>query len=134
MLRTRLAYLLLIPVAVLLMGAAVLVDPQPISVPPGFAAKDVSKAIRAGIVRRGWAATKDEKGVIDAVLNVRKHTVNVSITYDTKQIVIKYVSSENLDYEEKNGVRKIHKKYNQWIDNMVGDIQHELQATSIAKE
>jgi hypothetical protein len=134
MIRTRLWSLLLIPVAFVLMGAAVLVDPPPIQVPAGLSTKDVSKAIRSGIVTRGWVVTKDEKGVVDAVLNLRTHEVHVAIAYDPKQIKITYVSSQNLDYDEKNGVRHIHKKYNQWIDNMVQDIQRQLQVASISHE
>ena len=132
--RTRLWSLLLIPLAVFMMGAAVLVDPPPISVPAGLTAKDVSKAIRSGVISRGWVVMKDEKGHMDTVLNVRKHEVKVDIGYDTKQITIKYVGSTNLDYDEKNGVRHIHKKYNQWIDNMVRDIQNQLQIEKMAKE
>jgi hypothetical protein len=134
MFRSRLLSLLLIPIAFVLMGAAVLVDPPPISVPAKLSAKDVSKAIRAAIVQRGWVVAKDENGLIDAVLDVRKHEAKVAIKYDPKQIQITYVGSTNLDYDEKGGARHIHKKYNQWIDNMVGDIQRSLQAEAISHE
>jgi hypothetical protein len=134
MVRTRLLALFLIPIAFALMGASLLVDPPAISVPAKLTAKDVSKAIRAAIVQRGWVAAKDDKGVIDAILNVRSHEVKVAIQYDPKQVVIKYIDSKNLDYEEKNGTRKIHKKYNQWIGNMVGDITRALQAEAISHE
>src|SRR5262245_10174820 len=108
MVRTRLLALLLIPLAFALMGATALIEPPPIPVPAKLTVKDVSKAIRAAIVQRGWVAAKDDKGVIDAILNVRSHEVKVAITYDPKQVLIKYVDSKNLDYEEKNGTRKIH--------------------------
>jgi hypothetical protein len=134
MARTRLASLLLIPLAILLMGAAVLVDPAPIPVPAKLSPKDVSKAIRSGIVARGWAVEKDDKGQIDAVLNVRTHQVRVAIQYDTKQVKITYVSSENLDYDEKGGTRHIHKKYNQWVQNMAGDIERSLSSEAITHE
>lgn len=134
MLRTRLLALLLIPIAFALMGAAMLVDPPAIPVPAKLTAKDVSKAIRAAIVLRGWVAAKDENGVIDAILNVRTHEVKVAIKYDPKQVEIKYVDSKNLDYDEKGGTRHIHKKYNQWIGNMVGDITRSLQAEAISHE
>jgi hypothetical protein len=134
MVRTRWLSLLLIPLAFALMGAAALVDPPPIAVPAKLTAKDVSKAIRAAIVTRGWVAAKDEKGVIDAILNVRSHEVKVAIQYDPKQVLIKYVDSKNLDYDEKGGTRHIHKKYNQWIGNMVGDITRALQAAAISHE
>jgi hypothetical protein len=136
MARSRLAYLLLIPIAFMLMGArgAPLVDPDLIAVPAGLAAKDVSKAIRAGIVQRGWVVSKDENGRIDAVLNNRQHTARIAIAYDPKQIKISYVSSDNLNYEEKNGARYIHRNYLKWMQNVVGDITRELQLASIKHE
>ncbi|HEV7715360.1 MAG TPA: hypothetical protein VGO53_07180 [Steroidobacteraceae bacterium] len=132
MARTRLAALLLVPLAFMLMGAkAVLVDPEPISVPAGVAVKDVSKAIKSGLVRRGWAVSKDENSQIDATLNVRTHVLKVAIPYSDKQVSIKYVSSENLDYQEKKGVKYIHSKYTQWTRNVQTDIQHELELLTV---
>ena len=136
MLRSRLAYLLLIPVAFMLMGAraAPLLEPDPIAVPAGLTVKDVSKAIRAGVVTRGWVVSKDENGKIDAVLNVREHTARINIAYDTKQVKVTYVSSDNLNYSEKNGVRVIHRNYNNWVHNVVADITRELQLASVKHE
>lgn len=134
MFRTHLKALLLIPLAVLLMGSAVLMEPQPIPVPAGLTAKDVSKAIRMGIVQRGWVVLKDENGRVDAVLNLRSHETRIAIAYDTSQVKVTYVSSQNLDYEEKKGVRRIHKNYNKWIQNVVSDISRQLQSEAIARE
>lgn len=132
MARSRLAALLLVPLAFMLMGArAVLVDPEPISVPSGIAAPDVAKAIKVGIIRRGWVVSKDENGQIDAVLNLRTHTARVVIPYSTKEVRIKYVSSDNLDYQEKNGTRYIHGNYIKWVRNMESDIQRELQLLTV---
>src|SRR5687768_12010937 len=126
----RLLALLLVPFAFMLMGAAELVDPDPIAVPAGVAAADVSKAIKTGIVRRGWVVTKDEKGQIDATLNIRSHTAKVAIPYNAKEVAIKYVDSTDLDYSEKKGKRYIHGNYVKWIRNMQADIQRQLQTVS----
>lgn len=127
--------LLLVPIALLLMGAgAPLVDPDPIAVPPGLAAKDISKAIRMGVAQRGWVVAKDDPGKIDAVLSLRTHVARIAIAYDQKQVKINYVSSENLDYAEKDGGRKIHRNYNKWIQNVVSDISKQLQVASIQAE
>jgi hypothetical protein len=132
MARNRLAALLLVPLAFMLMGAkAALVDPDPIAVPAGIAAPDVAKAIKVGIIRRGWVVEKDENGQIDAVLNVRTHTAKVAIAYNTKEARIKYVSSNDLDYQEKNGARFIHGNYMKWVRNMEADIQRELQLLTV---
>jgi hypothetical protein len=122
----RLLALLLVPLAFMLMGAAELVDPQPIAVPAGVAAADVAKAIKTGIVRRGWVVTKDENGQIDATLNIRAHTAKVAIPYNTKEVAIRYVDSSELAYSEKKGKRYIHGNYIKWIRNMQADIQREL--------
>jgi hypothetical protein len=122
----RFLALLLVPLAFMLMGAAELVDPDPIAVPAGLAAADVAKAIKTGIVRRGWVVTKDENGQIDATLNIRAHTAKVAIPYNTKEVAIKYVDSNELAYSEKKGKRYIHGNYIKWIRNMQADIQREL--------
>ena len=134
--RSRLTYLLLIPVAFMLMAArgAPLVDPAPIAVPAGTSVKDVSKAIRSGVVTRGWVVSKDDGSKIDAVLNNREHTVSIAIAYDAKQVKVSYLSSDNMNYAEKNGTRYIHKKYMQWVNNVAGDISRELQVAAIKKE
>jgi hypothetical protein len=136
MARSRLITLLLVPLAFLLMGArgAPLVDPSPLAVPAGLTAKDVSKAIRTGIASRGWIVNKDEKGQIDATLNNREHQVVIAIVYDAKQVKVNYVSSQNMNYSEKNGTRYIHKKYTQWTQNVIADISRELQMATIKQE
>ena len=132
MTRSRLLTLLLVPLAFMLMGfgGATLVDPQPLAVPPGLTAKDVSTAIHTGIASRGWIVNKDEKGQIDATLNNREHQVVIAIVYDAKQVKVNYVSSQNMNYSEKNGTRYIHKKYTQWTQNVVADINSQLQLAS----
>jgi hypothetical protein len=136
MARSRLLTLLFVPLAFLLMGfgGSPLVDPAPLAVPPGLTVKDVSKAIRSGIAQRGWIVNKDEKGQIDATLNNREHQVVIAIVYDAKQVKISYVSSNNMNYSEKNGTRYIHKKYTQWTQNVVADINKELQVAGIKHE
>lgn len=132
MARSRLAALLLIPLAFMLMGArAILVDPEPIAVPAGIEAKDVAKAIKVGISRRGWVVSKDENGQIDAVLNLRTHVARVAIPYSATDVRIRYVSSEDLDYSEQNGKRYIHGNYIKWVRNIEADIQRELQLLTV---
>jgi len=136
MVRAHFSYLLLIPVAFLLIGArsTPLQDPDPIPVPSGLSGQDVSKAIRGAIVQRGWVVSKDENGKIDAVLHLREHVARITIAYDTKQVKPVYVSSENLLYQEKNGTRYIHRNYANWMQNVVADISRALQVASIQHE
>ena len=135
MARSRLIALLLVPLAFLLMGSkAVLVDPDPVQVPAGVKLQDVAKAIKVGIVRRGWVVTKDEAGQIDATLNVRTHMAKVVIPYNTKEVAIHYAGSDNLDYQEKNGVKYIDSGTNFFMMEVKGMIGAEVGTTMRAKK
>ena len=127
MLRRRVFSLLLAPVlVVILAGAAVLVDPSPIAVPPGFSDSAVAQAIRLGVARRGWVITRQDAGYMEATLHLRSHVATIGLNYDTKQIKIHYVSSENLDYEVEKKATYIHRNYLKWVNNVVHDINIEL--------
>ena len=115
-------------------ASEVLVDPQPISVPPGLSEKAVAKSIRLGVAQRGWVVSRQDPGYMEATLNIRSHVAKVGITYDTKSIQIRYLDSTNLDYEVKKGVRRIHGNYLKWINNIVKDISVQLQSAEIELE
>ncbi len=121
-------------VAPIAVASEVLVDPQPISVPPGLSEKAVAKSIRLGVAQRGWVVSRQDPGYIEATLNIRSHVAKVGITYDTKSIQIRYIDSTNLDYEVKKGVRRIHGNYLKWINNIVKDISVQLQSAEIDME
>jgi len=125
---TKLRALLLAPVLVLLMAAApALVNPPPITVPAGLSEQVVAKAIRVGVAQRGWVLTRQDPGYVEATLHLRTHMARIGITFDTQSISIKYLESENLDYEVKKGVERIHRNYQKWISNVVQDINVQLQ-------
>jgi hypothetical protein len=127
----KLTALLLAPMLVLLMAMTKpLVDPEPIAVPAGLSDKAVAKAVLVGVSQRGWAVTKQEPGYMEATLHLRTHMARIGITYDTRQVKIRYLESENLDYKMKNGVPQIHRNYLSWISNVVLDINVQLQAAA----
>lgn len=121
-------------VAPIAVASEVLVDPQPISVPPGLSEQSVAKSIRLGVAQRGWVVSRQDPGYMEATLNIRSHVAKVGIAYDTKSIQIRYIDSTNLDYEVKKGVRRIHGNYLKWINNIVRDISVQLQSAEIDME
>lgn len=125
--RLRLAVLLL-PFALLTMAfrQAPLVDPPPIAITGKISADNVAKAIKMGLVHRGWIVTAAKPGEIDATLNLRDHTARIAIDYNAANVQVKYVDSTNLKYEMKNGTPYIHKNYLGWIENLTKDIQGNL--------
>ena len=112
-------------------AAAPLVDPDPVAVPAGLDADAVAKEIKRALIGRTWTVTGERPGEIDATLNLRKHVARITIGYDTKQVHVAYVSSENLDFKEKRGQRQIHKNYMSWVGNVVTDISRNLQIATM---
>jgi hypothetical protein len=125
--------LILLPFLLLLMGArqAPLTDPDPLAVPAGLELRTVEREIKRALIGRGWTITAEADGQIDSTLNVRAHTARVRISYDAQRVVLAYVSSENLAYEEKRGERYIHKNYASWVNNVLSDLSRGLQMAAI---
>ncbi len=74
----------------------------------------VRTAILASGISLGWTMAEVKPGLIQATLNLRKHTAVVEIPYSETKYSIIFKSSINLD--EKDG--KIHKNYNSWVQNL----------------
>ena len=131
MLRSRIPKswgLLLAPALVLLMGfrQVPLVDPPPIDVSANVSPAKVEQIIGTALGARNWRIVKHVPGEIDAVYDPRSFSVTIAVHYDAQQIQINHVTSSNLRYEEKKGVRYIHTNYASWIKNLVTDIQNGL--------
>jgi hypothetical protein len=97
-----------------------------IRVPNTAAMQDIAKAIKSALIERQWTIQEEENGVIEAKLFVRSHTAEIRIPFDKNYVNIQYISSTNLLYDEKQGVRHIHRNYNKWIKLLERDITNRL--------
>lgn len=131
--KSRILLLLLVPLLALTMAfrQAPLVNPDPIHVPAGLTEAQVAKAVSSALIGRGWSVTAEKAGETDATLHLREHVARIAITYDASAIQIKYVDSENLKYEMKDGKPYIHKNYLGWIEFLVQDINRGLQMLAV---
>ena len=86
--------------------------------------RDYADAIIAAGNKLNWLCKKVQPGKVDCVLDVRKHSVSVEVVYDANKFSINYVSSLNLCYENK----KIHSKYQKWVNKLKSAILQELHA------
>lgn len=120
--------LLLVLALVLLMAArqVPLTDPAPIQVPANTNPTQVTQIIEQALSARNWRIVKHVPGEVDAVYDPRDFSVTIAVHYTPAQIQINYVTSSNLKYEERDGVRYIHRNYESWIKNLVTDIQNGL--------
>jgi hypothetical protein len=89
-----------------------------------FSMDEVKEAIIAGCAKKGWIPVLAENGRFTASIQVRSHTANIEIPYSEKAYSILYVSSTNLDYNEKK--QKIHRNYNKWVILLSRAIQEDL--------
>ena len=91
--------------------------------------EQVQMAIISGCKKRGWTPVFMEGNRIKASILVRAtHYVEVEIPFSSKSYSIIYVSSRELDYNEKKN--KIHKSYNKWVSMLSNSIQRGFSVRS----
>ncbi len=135
MIKHSLKLLVLLSVLVLLMGArtAELEDPVTLDVPAGLKAEQVNKALKKALLGRKWSIAKDGKTSIESVLYIRRHVVTIRVDYNAEKVSFNYVSSENMNFSDEDGTRRIHKNYNAWVQNLANDARIEMQRVLYAE-
>ncbi len=87
----------------------------------------VKKAIVMGAASRRWRVVQEIPASLRlSVINSRRISATVDISYDLDAYSIKYVSSENLNYAVRDGVETIHPTYNMWLRFLIQSINAEL--------
>jgi hypothetical protein len=86
---------------------------------------EVKEAIVTGCQRKGWRPVLDGEAQIKCTILVRgRHYAEVVIPYSAESYSILYVTSRELDYNEKK--QKIHKNYNRWVLGLSATIQQQF--------
>ncbi|HEY8156128.1 MAG TPA: hypothetical protein VII72_18505 [Myxococcota bacterium] len=124
--------------AVLLaLAAAGCRTPQPIVDPPPIAAAGSSGQTRAAILRAliesHYTVESEEAGRIIARYGRSKWNMVVAVDY-SNQVAVRYVSSENLEYADKNGTPVIHPGYNKRVQRLARVIGTEISIARAGDE
>jgi hypothetical protein len=127
----RLVVALFLMSPLLAQAREVLADPAPVAIPAGIEGDAVAREIKRALIGRTWTIVAERPGEIDAVLKLRKHVAQVTVRYDSAEVRLAYVSSENLDYKEKRGERYIHGNYLSWVANVMTDVSRNLQLAAL---
>lgn len=86
--------------------------------------EEIGRGIVTGCARRLWQCAITRPGQVRAVLMVRQHMAEARIDYDVKMLSVTYVDSRELRYNAAKN--EIHRKYNLWITNLIGDINRSI--------
>jgi len=87
---------------------------------------EVKRAIISGCKIKGWSPELIDQNKIKASIWVReKHFAEIEIRFTEEKYSIIYLSSKNLDYNERK--QKIHRNYNKWVILLSEVIQNELR-------
>jgi hypothetical protein len=83
----------------------------------------VKLALKQAGAMHGWMVVSDTPNSMRMHLNVRnKHFATVDfLNIDDRACDVKYVSSENLNYTNNNGVEEIHSSYGRWMNILLTD-------------
>jgi hypothetical protein len=104
-----------------------LIDHESVVVSGARSAADVKRAILIAGTKKGWKAIKETADNVRLEYNARgKHLVVIDVRYNAKSFGVKYAGSENMNYEERDGTRVIHPKYNKWVSDLIQSINLEL--------
>ncbi|MFO1394638.1 MAG: hypothetical protein U1F09_12815 [Steroidobacteraceae bacterium] len=128
--RALLSVVLALVPALALAGQPIL-NLKDVAVPPRpdgttYTVDEVQAAIIGGCRVKGWTPKIEAPGRITASILVRnKHYAEVSITFTQAAYSIQYVTSRDLDYDEKS--QEIHRNYNKWITLLSEAIQRQFR-------
>jgi hypothetical protein len=86
----------------------------------------IRKAFLVGGARRNWTFTEEGPARLVGTLNVRTHQIVVDIPIDAGKYSVLYRNSVNMKYGLEEGKKVIHPQYNNWVNNLLGDMRAEL--------
>lgn len=120
------------------------VPPTPHYAPAHTPAADVGAAIKLAAEDQGWEISHEEPGVLQALLQIRRHTSMVTIRYDETNYSIDYKDSINLGYTPNDSGQgrmgdsavkgpRIHGNYNIWVDRLKRRIEYRAKNPPKAK-
>lgn len=95
------------------------VSRYPLYAPEEATQADAALAIAKGGVKRGWEMDLVDNDRFYATRRFRRHVIMVDLQFNTKEIVIKYRDSLNMNYDG----RSIHKAYHREVSYLAGSIQ-----------
>lgn len=113
-----------------------MIEPEPVPVPAKVSAGKVEEIVKTSMQKRGWVLKPAGGGKVEGLYTRSGRnggfSVKIQVSYNSKEIKIKYLESDGLDYEEEDGKRRIHGNYNKWIKSLISDFTIRLTEAEFA--
>lgn len=124
--RTRLLVVTLVAAVAAALACA---QTRPLFQPPPIAAGATPAQTRVAIVRalvdNDWTVESERPGEITASYGGTEWSMVVAISYG-EQVAVRYVSSENLEYDDSQGAPVIHGGYNKRVQRLQKEIGQQI--------
>jgi hypothetical protein len=108
-------------------------DPDPVPVPAKLSVADVEKAVKGALTGYRWTIKPAGSGKLEALYTSRDLMAKISVSYNSKEITIKYLDSSGLDYQAEGDKRSIHPTYQRWISNLVKSMEAKMTQAEFVK-
>jgi hypothetical protein len=135
--RIRCLGLTLLALVLLPSAAWALVDdlyqPAAIAIPCALPADKLKSTLRESLAKRGWKANEEGEREFEAVITrkiivpeVAKVKAAIAVAWDDRQVTLRYVNSEGLEYRQDGNITTINTSYNKWLRNVEHDFRANL--------
>jgi len=107
----------------------------PLPVPDNMSSAQIGGAVRKGLDARHYDVLEEKPGHVKGRYTKDESTsLTVDVAYSTTGIVINYVDSQGMDYEQSDGSARINKHYYRWIKLLRKTIRKELRQAPDASD
>lgn len=84
----------------------------------------VKAAVKKAAAKLGWEVRSEQGDTLRLVLQIRgKHELTIDVKAGPQAVDVVYVSSINLNYQDRDGQVLIHPSYGRWINNLLHTAQ-----------
>lgn len=96
--------------------------------PCQMSTKKVQRAIESAFHYYRWSTKIQTDGSVVVQIYVRRHMLSYRVVIDNQKLKIYYHDSNNMNYQEINGVRYLHGKATNWVYNVLTVLRPRLWA------
>ncbi len=107
---------------------------KPLPVPADVSSAQVASTIKQALSDRHYQVLEETPGHVKGRYTKESSSLTIDVAYNASGIVINYVDSQGLDYEQSDGSARINKHYYRWIKLLRKTLRKELRQVPDASD